>query len=158
MRADRETECCQQIKADIEHRERARHSACFVVRFFQRSLRLVTRLCLQGVECVRSVGVAMKMLSLPWRTRRFEAAGKQHCCCMAWSRKYMTGFISRQDDGVPVFCFMLDFRTNCPGFGAVLPQKLKWREAMLGSFPALIVYQQMLTSLSTAAHKMCCSS
>ncbi|ERI74531.1 hypothetical protein CLOSYM_03912 [[Clostridium] symbiosum ATCC 14940] len=32
----------------------------------------------------------------PGRARAFEAAGKQGCDCMAWSRKRRTGFISRQ--------------------------------------------------------------
>ncbi|MES0410322.1 hypothetical protein ABMC10_02820 [Anaerostipes caccae] len=32
----------------------------------------------------------------PERARGFEAAGKQGCDCVAWSRKRRTGFISRQ--------------------------------------------------------------
>ena len=32
----------------------------------------------------------------PERARAFEAAGKQGCDCVAWSRKRRTGFISRQ--------------------------------------------------------------
>jgi len=32
----------------------------------------------------------------PGRARAFEAAGKQGCDCVAWSRKRRTGFISRQ--------------------------------------------------------------
>jgi len=32
----------------------------------------------------------------PGRARGFEAAGKQGCDCVAWSRKRKTGFISRQ--------------------------------------------------------------
>ena len=32
----------------------------------------------------------------PGRARAFEAAGKQGCACVAWSRKRRTGFISRQ--------------------------------------------------------------
>jgi len=32
----------------------------------------------------------------PGRARAFEAAGKQVCDCVAWSRKRRTGFASRQ--------------------------------------------------------------
>jgi len=32
----------------------------------------------------------------PERARAFEAAGKQGCDCVAWSRKRRTGFVSRQ--------------------------------------------------------------
>jgi len=32
----------------------------------------------------------------PGRARAFEAAGKQGCACVAWSRKRRSGFISRQ--------------------------------------------------------------
>jgi len=32
----------------------------------------------------------------PGRASTFEAAGKQGCDCVAWSRKRRTGFISRQ--------------------------------------------------------------
>uniref|UniRef100_UPI0022E3946B hypothetical protein n=1 Tax=Enterocloster aldenensis TaxID=358742 RepID=UPI0022E3946B len=45
---------------------------------------------------IRSVGVAAKMRLPPGRARAFEAAGKQGCDCVAWSRKRRTGFISRQ--------------------------------------------------------------
>ncbi|WP_368272541.1 hypothetical protein, partial [Enterocloster lavalensis] len=38
----------------------------------------------------------MKMPLPPERARAFEAAGKQGCDCVAWSRKRRTGFISRQ--------------------------------------------------------------
>ncbi|NSD63243.1 hypothetical protein G4481_02505 [Fusicatenibacter saccharivorans] len=30
------------------------------------------------------------------RARAFEAAGKQGCDCVSWSRKHRVGFISRQ--------------------------------------------------------------
>jgi len=33
----------------------------------------------------------------PERARAFEAAEKQDCDCVAWSRKRKVGFISRQD-------------------------------------------------------------
>ena len=45
---------------------------------------------------VRSVGVAVKIPLPPGRARAFEAAGKQVCDCVAWSRKRRTGFASRQ--------------------------------------------------------------
>jgi len=32
----------------------------------------------------------------PGRASTFEAAGKQNCDCVAWSRKHRVGFISRQ--------------------------------------------------------------
>ena len=51
----------------------------------------------------------------PERARAFEAAGKQGCDCVAWSRKRRTGFSSRQ--GVyesPVPRPMPDYRTKCP--------------------------------------------
>jgi len=32
----------------------------------------------------------------PGRARAFEAAGKQGCDCVAWSRKRRAGFVSRQ--------------------------------------------------------------
>jgi len=32
----------------------------------------------------------------PGRAKAFEAAGKQGCDCVTWSRKRRTGFISRQ--------------------------------------------------------------
>ncbi|HED4339291.1 TPA: GTP-binding protein, partial [Campylobacter coli] len=48
-----------------------------------------------------SVGVVVKMPLPPGRARafeaaRFEAARKQGCACVAWSRKRRSGFISRQ--------------------------------------------------------------
>ena len=49
------------------------------------------------VQCViRSVGVAAKMRLPPGRASTFEAAGKQGCDCVTWSRKHRVGFISRQ--------------------------------------------------------------
>ena len=35
-------------------------------------------------------------VSEPGRAKAFEAAGKQGCDCVTWSRKRRTGFISRQ--------------------------------------------------------------
>ena len=52
---------------------------------------LLARLCV-----IRSVGVAAKMRLPPGRTRGFEAAKKQGCDCVSWSRKHISGFISRQ--------------------------------------------------------------
>ncbi|MFR5393693.1 MULTISPECIES: hypothetical protein [Lachnospiraceae] len=57
----------------------------------------------------------MKIPLPPGRARAFEAAGKQGCDCVAWSRKRRTGFSSRQ--GVyesPVPRPMPDYRTKCP--------------------------------------------
>ena len=49
------------------------------------------------VKCViRSVGVAAKIRLPPGRAKAFEAAGKQGCDCVTWSRKRRTGFISRR--------------------------------------------------------------
>ena len=56
-----------------------------------------TRLC----EAKCSVLYALSALPLqmplpPGRARAFEAAGKQGCACVAWSRKRRSVFISRQ--------------------------------------------------------------
>ena len=56
-----------------------------------------TRLC----EAKCSVLYVLSALPLqmplpPGRARAFEAAGKQGCACVAWSRKRRSGFISRQ--------------------------------------------------------------
>ena len=60
----------------------------------------------------------------PGRARGFEAAGKQGCDCVAWSRKRKTGFISRQ--GVyesPVPRPMPDYGTKCSALVDTLTKK-----------------------------------
>ena len=57
-------------------------------------------------------------------TRAFEAAGKQGCDCVAWSRKRRTSFSSRQ--GVyesPVPRPTPDYGTKCPELVATLTKK-----------------------------------
>ena len=51
----------------------------------------------QSVVCYTlCLSVAVKMPLPPGRARAFEAAGKQGCACVAWSRKRRSGLISRQ--------------------------------------------------------------
>ena len=60
----------------------------------------------------------------PERARAFEAAEKQDCDCVAWSRKRRTGFISRQ--GVyesPVPRPTPNYGTKCPRRIATLTKK-----------------------------------
>ena len=60
----------------------------------------------------------------PGRASTFEAAGKQGCDCVAWSRKRRTSFSSRQ--GVyesPVPRPMPDYGTKCPSWIATLTKK-----------------------------------
>jgi len=68
------------------------------------------------------------------RARAFEAAGKQGCDCVAWSRKRRTGFISRQgvyESPRPT----PDYGTKCPELVDILPQKLKWAGSHFRAFP-----------------------
>ena len=55
-----------------------------------------TRLCLQSVVCYTLCRRCCENEVAPGRARAFEAAGKQGCDCVAWSRKHRVGFISRQ--------------------------------------------------------------
>ena len=60
----------------------------------------------------------------PGRARAFEAAGKQGCDCVSWSRKRRAGFVSRQ--GVyesPVPRPTPDFGTKCPELVDTLTKK-----------------------------------
>ena len=55
-----------------------------------------TRLCLQSVVCYTLCRRCRENAVAAGEGKAFEAAGKQGCDCMAWSRKRRAGFISRQ--------------------------------------------------------------
>jgi len=69
------------------------------------------------------------MRLLPGRARAFEAAGKQGCDCVAWSRKHRAGFVSRQ--GV----YESPRPSSYAGLVDTFPQKLKWAGSHFKAFP-----------------------